>query len=66
MRNQARKGRKEGASRRDFLRLAGTGAPVLAAMSLAGAKVAEAGELARGQGIRVTEHMKKYYENLRF
>ena len=58
--------RREGATRRDFLRLAGTGVPVLTAMSLAGARVAEAGEAVKGHGIRMTEHMRKYYESLRF
>ncbi|MEO1494215.1 MAG: twin-arginine translocation pathway signal protein [Pseudomonadota bacterium] len=58
---------KERSSRRDFLKLAATGAPVAAVAAVSGATGAEAAvEERAGEGLRVTEHTKKYYESARF
>lgn len=57
--------KEAGQSRRDFLKLAGTAAPAAAVLTVAGAEEAEAVELA-GQGLRKTEHVKKYLESARF
>ncbi|MGO4916341.1 twin-arginine translocation signal domain-containing protein [Pseudogemmobacter sp. W21_MBD1_M6] len=53
-------------SRRDFLKLAGTGAPAaVAALAISGVE-AEAAEVDLGTGLRKTEHVKKYLETARF
>ena len=55
------------ASRRDFLKLATAGAPVAAVAAVAGGQQAEAAvEDAGHEGLRLTEHTKKYYDLARF
>jgi len=54
-----------GQSRRDFLKLAGTAAPAAAAVAALAPQEAEAAE-ASGEGLRKTEHVKKYLESARF
>ncbi|WP_306262646.1 twin-arginine translocation signal domain-containing protein [Pararhizobium sp. IMCC21322] len=55
------------ASRRDFLKLAGAGAPVAAvAVITGGGTEAEAAEPMTGEGLRKTEHVQKYLESARF
>ena len=57
---------KTAPSRRDFLKLAGTGAPAAAvALAISGTD-AEAAEVEAGSGLRKTEHVKKYLETARF
>ena len=52
--------------RRDFLKLAATGAPVAAVAAVAGTE-AEAGvEEVASEGLRMTEHTRKYYDSARF
>lgn len=58
--------KKEGASRRDFLKLAGTTAPAAAVALAAGTEEAEAAEIVQGSGLRKTEHVKKYLASARF
>lgn len=58
-------------SRRDFLKLAATGAPAVAVAAVAGGTSAEAavpGGNADGKaaGLRKTEHVEKYLESARF
>jgi hypothetical protein len=57
---------KERTNRRDFLKLAATGAPVAAVATVAGTDSAEAAVQDAGEGMRATEHTKKYYESARF
>ncbi|TNF58246.1 MAG: twin-arginine translocation signal domain-containing protein [Rhodobacteraceae bacterium] len=58
---------KDGASRRDFLKLAGTAAPAaVAAAALSGAQ-AEAAELPTGETrLQDTAHTRAYLESARF
>ena len=56
---------KKDASRRDFLKLAGTSAPVALAATAIGTEAA-ADEIAEGTGIRKTEHVKQYLKSARF
>jgi len=53
-------------SRRDFLKLAGTGAPAAAAALAISGTEAEAVEAETSSGLRKTEHVKKYLETARF
>jgi len=55
----------KGQSRRDFLKLAGTAAPAVVAAAALAPDAAEAVE-ATGEGMRKTEHVKKYLESARF
>jgi len=57
--------KKEGASRRDFLKLAGTSAPAAVAAVAVGAPAA-AEEADTGSGLKKTEHVKKYLASARF
>ena len=58
--------KKDGASRRDFLKLAGTSAPAaVAAVAVSGSEAA-AEEAVEGSGVRKTEHVKKYLASARF
>ncbi|MEP0522227.1 MAG: twin-arginine translocation signal domain-containing protein [Hyphomicrobiales bacterium] len=54
------------ASRRDFLKLAGAGAPVAAVAVVTGGTEAEAAEPIAGEGLRKTDHVQKYLETARF
>ncbi len=54
------------ASRRDFLKLAGAGAPVAAVAVITGGTDAEAAEPVTGEGLRKTEHVQKYLDSARF
>ena len=58
---------KAGSSRRDFLKLAATGAPAVAVVAVTGGR-AEAASLdaAQGAGLRRTAHVDKYLETARF
>ena len=58
---------KETASRRDFLKLAGTAAPAAAVAVAAGGKTAEAVEpdLSR-ETMQDTAHTRAYYDSARF
>ena len=60
------KKRNDGASRRDFLKLAGTSAPAAVAAVAVGANEAAAEEVAEGSGLKKTEHVKKYLASARF
>jgi len=56
----------DGASRRDFLKLAATGAPAIAvAAATAGTAEAAAPDSASG-GMQDTAHTRAYYESARF
>lgn len=59
--------KEEGASRRDFLKLAGTTAPVAAVAVAAGGTTAEAAEpdLSR-ETMQDTQHTRAYYDSARF
>ncbi len=57
--------KKEGASRRDFLKLAGTSAPAAVAAAAIGTEAA-AEEAQPGSALRKTEHVKKYLASARF
>jgi anaerobic selenocysteine-containing dehydrogenase len=58
--------KKPGASRRDFLKLAGTSAPAaVAALAVSGGE-AEAAEPESAMGMQKTEHVKKYLASARF
>ena len=57
---------QERASRRDFLKLAATGAPVVAVAGVATTDVEAAAIEAAGEGLRPTEDAKKYYASARF
>lgn len=53
--------------RRAFLKMATVGAPVVAAAAVATPEEAEAAALeAAGEGLRKTEHVKKYLASARF
>ena len=54
------------ASRRDFLKLAATGAPVVAVATVATTDAEAAAIEAAGEGLRPTEEAKKYYASARF
>ena len=57
--------KKSGSNRRDFLKLAGTSAPVaVAAMAVGGE--AEASEAHEKGGLPKTEHVRKYLASARF
>ncbi len=56
---------KTGQNRRDFLKLAGTAPAAAAAVAVTGEQAA-ASELAEGEGLRQTEHTKKFLETARF
>lgn len=60
------KKKKDGNSRRDFLKLAGTSAPAAVAAMAVGATEAAADEVAQGSGLKKTEHVKKYLASARF
>jgi len=53
------------ASRRDFLKLAATGVPAVAAVAVTGGR-AEAGEPVAGEGLRRTDHVERYLASARF
>ena len=57
---------KRAESRRDFLKLAATGAPVAAVAAVAGTDADAAVEEVAGEGLRMTEHTRKYYDSARF
>ena len=59
--------KKEGASRRDFLKLAGTAAPVAAVVVASGTTEAQAAEpdLSKNE-IQDTAHTRAYYDSARF
>ena len=58
--------KKTGASRRDFLKLAGSTAPVAAVALAAGATDAAAEEAPGSLGLEKTEHVKQYLDTARF
>ncbi len=58
--------KKEGASRRDFLKLAGTSAPAAVAAVAVGTGEAAADEAQSGSGLKKTDHVKKYLASARF
>ena len=61
------KTKKDGASRRDFLKLAGSTAPVAAVALASGTTVAEAADArVLGNGLQKTEHVKAYLASARF
>jgi hypothetical protein len=53
-------------SRRGFLKLAATGAPVAALTAVAGQEVAAEEAEPEGAGLRKTAHVKAYLESARF
>ncbi|MEM9426887.1 MAG: twin-arginine translocation pathway signal protein [Pseudomonadota bacterium] len=57
--------KKEGASRRDFLKLAGTSAPAAVAAVAVGTEAA-ADEAQPGSALKKTEHVKQYLASARF
>ena len=57
---------KDGATRRDFLKLGVTAAPAAAAAATLGASEAEAAGETKGEGMRDTAHTRAYYESARF
>lgn len=57
--------KKSGSNRRDFLKLAGTSAPVAVAAMAVGDE-AEASEARETGGLPKTEHVKKYLASARF
>lgn len=59
------KKQKDGASRRDFLKLAGTSAPAAVAAAAVGTSAA-ADEVEPGSALKKTEHVKKYLASARF
>ena len=58
--------KKKGASRRDFLKLAGTTAPAAAVAVAAGTTEAAAEEAPSSLGLQKTEHVKQYLASARF
>lgn len=58
--------KKEGASRRDFLKMAGTSAPAAVAAMAVSTEAASAEEAPQALGLRKTEHVKKYLASARF
>ena len=57
--------KKDGSSRRDFLKLAGTSAPGAVAAMAVGTEAA-ASEVEKTDGLPKTEHVKKYLASARF
>jgi len=57
---------KRGASRRDFLKLAGTSAPAVVAAAALAPGEAAADEARPGSALKKTEHVKKYLASARF
>ncbi len=57
--------KKDGATRRDFLKLAGTSAPAAVAAAAVGTQAA-ADEAPTGSALKKTEHVKKYLASARF
>jgi len=57
---------KNGASRRDFLKIAGTSAPAAVAAVAVGTTEASADEAKPGSALKKTEHVKKYLASARF
>lgn len=57
---------KRTASRRDFLKLAAAGAPAAAVAAVAAPAAADEPEETAKAGLRLTEHVKKYYDSARF
>ena len=57
---------KKGASRRDFLKLAGSSAPVAAVALATGTTQAAAEEAPTSMGVTKTEHVKQYLDTARF
>lgn len=57
--------KKQGASRRDFLKIAGTSAPAAMALAAVGSE-AVADEADTGSALKKTEHVKKYLASARF
>ena len=60
------KKKKDGSSRRDFLKLAGTSAPAAVAAMAVGTTEAAADEAVQGSGYKKTEHVKQYLASARF
>ena len=60
------KKKKDGASRRDFLKLAGTSAPAAVAAMAVSTGEASTDEITEGSGLKKTEHVKKYLASARF
>lgn len=58
--------RKQGASRRDFLKLAGTAAPAALAAAALGREAKAAEEPVRETRLQDTAHVRAYYESTRF
>ena len=58
--------KKDGASRRDFLKLAGTSAPAALAVAAIAPTEAAADDAGKGSGYRKTEHVKQYLASARF
>jgi hypothetical protein len=58
--------KKEGASRRDFLKFAGASAPAAVTAIAVGTEEAAAEEIQQGSGLRKTEHVKQYLASARF
>ena len=57
--------RKDGSSRRDFLKLAGTSAPAAVAAMTVGTE-ATAEETTTESALKKTEHVKRYLDTARF
>ena len=58
---------KEGASRRDFLKMAGTAAPAVAIATAAGTTTAAAAEPdLSSEKMQDTAHTRSYYDSARF
>lgn len=53
-------------TRRDFLKLAATGAPAAAAAAVVGSAAEAAVEEPTSLGLKKTEHVKKYLDSARF
>lgn len=60
------KKKKDGSSRRDFLKLAGTSAPAAVAAMAVGTTEAAAEEGTSGSALKKTEHIEKYLASARF
>ena len=58
--------KKQSSSRRDFLKLAGTAAPVAAVAMATGATEAAAEEAPTSLGLKKTAHVKQYLDSARF
>ena len=57
--------KRDGSSRRDFLKLAGTSAPAAVAVMAVGTE-ASAEEAATESALKKTEHVKSYLDTARF